>query len=366
MIRQVTIQTEGPMSLTSGRSAGFETETLIHVPGSTFRGAVANAYLENGGSATDPAFVTCFVDEKVRFTDLRPTHAFPWPVSVLQCADYRLGSVASHKLMDLLPRALRGESLIVKCPGCGAKLENIAGFAERQSDAYEPYQKVEVAEERRMHSEIDPKTLSVKPTRFHSAHAVCAGQFFTGTLVAADPSAESALETIWRKVKDGLYLGRGRSRGQGRVTFVQRDTAGSQPMVDRLTACNQSPGAVAFTCDFHSVSLFYDDWLRSRTRIEGTDLHDELGCYKPFATFAKTNKRGGWHAAAQLPRPEIPVLDAGSCFLFRRDLKAGESMEAEIKRIAPILEKLERDGCGERLAEGFGEVTFCHDIHQMK
>ena len=365
MIRYVTLETEGPMSLTFGRSAGFETETLHFIPGTTFRGAVANAYLENGGLVSDAAFVRCFIDEKVRFTDLRPVNAFPWPNSVVQCAEHPLGKEPTHALMDLLPRAARDESLLVKCPECDAKFEGIKGFAELQLERpYEPrYQVVTVHTERRMHSEINPKTLSVKATKFHSANAVCVGQFFSGAIIAAE-GFESALDSIWENVKEGLFIGRGRSRGQGRVKFVRRNRGGSQPSIlERLRDCNVVEGAVSFTCDFHSVSLFYDDWLCSKTGIEGGDLDDGLSEYKRQATFVKTSKRGGWHAAAQLPRPEITVLEAGSCFLFRRVLSVGETIEGETARIAPLLAKLERDGCGERLAEGFGEVTFCHDIH---
>ena len=138
----ITIKTEGPMSLTSGRSVGFETETLKYIPGATFRGAMAKAYLENDGAADHPAFVTCFVDEQVRFTDLRPSNSFPWPASLTECANHPLSGESFHPLIDLLPLAAQGQTLIIKCAQCGGKVKALKGFA--QADRDKPFNHAEV------------------------------------------------------------------------------------------------------------------------------------------------------------------------------------------------------------------------------
>jgi len=368
---RLVITTEGPLSLPAGRQTGFSVDTLFHIPGTVLRGALAQAYLEAGGDTNDATFEACFGSAGIRFTDLRPAGAFPWPMSLRECAEYP----GIHPRVDLLLPLSRGASLLGSCGVCQAKLLPLTGFGKAVRNAVQPYVTEKVVVDRRMHSAIDPHTLRVIPEKFHSARTLAAQQTFTGKLWAA-AAAEAEWPKLLAKLVDvgtrdsegrvTLFLGRGRSRGQGRVTLKLVSGARESGMQQRLVEFNElagSPISFAFSCDFRSTALFYDPWLRSKTRLEGEDLHPELVDYRAVATFARTAARSGWHAAAQLPKPETPLLDRGACYLFQRRLPEGVSVMQEIERLAPTLEKLEATGTGERLSEGWGEVEFCHPIH---
>jgi hypothetical protein len=72
---RVSLKTESVLSISKSRATGNDLETLRHIPGGVWRGAVAAALIREkrlGGQAHEDAdFRALFLDKSVRFGDLR-------------------------------------------------------------------------------------------------------------------------------------------------------------------------------------------------------------------------------------------------------------------------------------------------------
>jgi hypothetical protein len=58
-----------------------------YIPGTALRGALAHAYQEDGGKASDAKFDALFLQRKVKVGDQRPFGEKPWPCAARECAD---------------------------------------------------------------------------------------------------------------------------------------------------------------------------------------------------------------------------------------------------------------------------------------
>jgi CRISPR-associated protein Csx10 len=88
------------------------------------------------------------------------------------------------------------------------------------------------------------------------------------------------------------------------------------------------------------------DMLRDMTGIETTLLR----------SFTTTRIVGGWQALWQRPKTTNVAVRYGSLYVF-------ETTHALTDDHYAALERLERDGIGERRAEGFGQIRICDDFH---
>jgi CRISPR-associated protein Csx10 len=366
MIVRSTIDALAPLAISLCRAVGFDLDTRLYIPGTVLRGALAQAYLEEGGRPDDPAFQRVFVSEKVRFLDHRLNGAEHWPASVMCCADHG----DSHRLVDLLLLAGRNASLAAaQCPDCRAKLGRVQGFWQWAGDqGANAISMLRVDTRRVAHSAIDLRTLATAREQFYSSRVICPGQQFAGS-IRSESVADDGLQEVLAKIRkrDGhIHLGRGRTRGQGLARFTASQGSGSseEELKDRLGRMNQSmrcEKSIVFTVTLQSATLLYDEWLLARD-LEAADLSPELAGRQPVARFASTQVVAGWHAAAGLPKSEVTALSPGSCYLFRLALD-GREPEAELDRLARLLAEVENKGVGERLSEGFGEVVICSDAH---
>jgi CRISPR-associated protein Csx10 len=148
--------------------------------------------------------------------------------------------------------------------------------------------------------------------------------------------------------------------------WVSRFAEGTEGRVRNLNrragGIPEFAGKVVFSCLFVSRAILYDEWLCARPTLAEADLPAALVGYEALSGFSRTEPVTGWHAAAKLPKFETEAISAGSCFLFFKDVAEPER-KAEYARLAGVFDNLERQGIGERLDEGFGEVVFCHPFH---
>jgi CRISPR-associated protein Csx10 len=222
------------------------------------------------------------------------------------------------------------------------------------------------------HVGIDPLTLKAASGQFHSTRVLAPRQYLTGR-IWADEAGGDAL----RQFFDGgrtLRVGRGRSRGQGRLKawISERVEPPGEELASRILEFNRRAWEkfpaladnLMFSCTLRSAAYALDEWLLSRSYLIPADFgSDEVFQSYHLATWAcGTTRISGWHAAAQLPKGEITAIAAGSCFLFSRN-RPGGSDEAECARLASVLGPLECRGVGERRPEGFGEAVFCDRFH---
>ncbi len=367
MIFQATIQVDSPLALTVRRATGNDIDTLRYIPGGTIRGALAMSFLEGPGhKAEDPCFQAVFNGPNaVRFGDLRVSHAQPWPLSARICARFP----DEHRAVDrLLLLAQRGEA-VRECRACDSKMITAEGYVRwvRNAKGATHYSTMPVATRRTAHVQIDPQLLRAKHGQFFSSNAMEPGQALKGWISANGEAAEH-FKTLVGGERE-LYLGRGRSRGQGR-TRLQVDEIGPPDMNTaqaRIEQFNREArrlypefqNQLLFSCTLRSHAILFDEWLLSRSWLEATDLG--LKEFQLLSWFSSEAGVTGWHAAENLPRAEMHAMASGSCFLFGRE--ATGNLEQDCRMLAKIAVELETNGIGERRAEGFGEVRCCDEFH---
>lgn len=88
------------------------------------------------------------------------------------------------------------------------------------------------------------------------------------------------------------------------------------------------------------------DMLREMTGIDAMLLR----------SFTTTRIVGGWQALWQRPKTTHIAVRYGSLYVF-------ETTHALTDDHYAALERLERDGIGERRTEGFGQIRICDDFH---
>lgn len=206
---------KSPLALSVGRATGNDLETLAFLPGRAVRGAVAQSYLDADGSAEGAAFRALFLNGLVRFGDMRIGTAKVWPLSVRACKLYP----DDHPKVDLLLNAAAGIATSPECDvkDCGSKLEHPAGYYREVGEiGGVKFARAHVATRRVAHVEIDPATLRARSGQFHSSRLISADQVFEGR-VWAEREGEAELRKLLADERT-LWIGRGKTRGQGRVS----------------------------------------------------------------------------------------------------------------------------------------------------
>ena len=325
-------------------------ETLRHIPGSVWRGAVAAQWIEEHGLRApdrrpedDEQFKTLFLRGLVRFGDLRLKAAKvtkPWPFSARGCKLHD-----NHPIHDLLiPTARREPKLPIECGGvtrlpCGAKLDRPDGFLCLSGKA----EKISAGVRVLAHSAISNSLLRVRQEQFFSQEVLQSGQTFEGELLV-DPADQEAQKLVTDMCGTRIIpIGRGSTRGMGlaEMTISHKDPPADpvreiRGRLDDFRRAYKVPGHVVFTATLHSPCVVYDEWLFSRPVLRVNDIDLELGDYCVWASYSRTVRISGWNAQAQLPKPDIEAIAPGSCFLFGRKLTPGEA-PAEMDRLAAIL-----------------------------
>ena len=368
---RVSLTTEAPLAISRWRATGNELETLRHVPGTAWRGALAADIVRQrklkDAAHLDDRFLALFLTGKARFGDLRPDGATPWPLSARECSRNR-----AHGVHDLLVRSALGEPLPMECSfgpaadACKSKLTLVPGFFLWREGAPAP-EVVQPTVRITAHTAIDGALLLPRPGQFFSSEVVEAGTRFEGELWLED----SALQAEFDQPRL-LTIGRGATRGQGLATLEARPSpAPAANLRERLAELNrrfEPKGAVAFTCTLRSACLVLDEWLCARSYLTPSDIAEATGAlaadlreYRLTAWFSRLMTIGGWNARAGLPRGGVHAIAPGSAFLFTRCVASGER-DAEMDRLASVLEACEA-GIGERWEEGFGEGAFCDPLH---
>lgn len=357
----LTAQTLAPLALSIRHATGNDLDTLTYIPGSTLRGALACAWLEAHGNPKAPPerFRQIFLSENVRVGNLCIDGAVPAPFSARVC----VRSPEDHPIVDHLLQSATGGRIGEQC-NCGAKRRRLRGFLFR--DPEEGFLEKSTETRRMAHTAIHPRLLRAANEQFHSARVINENQFFIGALRVADGFAEEILTLIQGTPE--LYLGRGRTRGQGLVRLSAAENPSPAMGVDQIQefhsgASRRFPGlgeSLFFSCTFVSPCILLDDWLMSKVRPDGYDIEPALADFRVVGSFNGTGLISGWNSAAGVPKSEVHAISAGSTYLFARE---GSPRGADFVELASALNRTAESGIGERVAEGFGEAVFCHALH---
>jgi CRISPR-associated protein Csx10 len=191
---------------------------------------------------------------------------------------------------------------------------------------------------------------------------------FQGRIVA-EGDAAGALEELVKGNRE-LRMGRARTRGGGLAEMrlipeaqgpTQTDRARAKQRIESMWRKAQELGGRlsqkhVVTVTLRSPALVWDEYLMTRAWLNAADvgLAPE---WKLMGWYSEMTPVTGWHAAAGVPRTELLMVAAGSCFAYASaaPAKADELVEWAVK--------LEYEGIGDRRDEGFGEAVACHEMH---
>ncbi|MEX1027452.1 MAG: RAMP superfamily CRISPR-associated protein [Candidatus Paceibacterota bacterium] len=405
-----------PLALKRDRQSD-RSETVRSIPGTTVRGALANAYLQQHGEV-DSVFHRLFLDEAhCRFGPLDPGPHF-FPATVSACKRFSKDHPKVDQLWFRAAQHLTGNCLAEsvhqrfrQCHVCGTDMKGHVGFWEHRDS-----QIAERDDEQHQvsaHVGIDRGTFTAADGMFYTLEAIAPrddAYDLIGWIQLTD-DARLDLDRLLHEEVGVVYLGHHRTRGYGKV----RLTIGEDNLGDGM-ADNQSGGwqqwsdamiqfvrDVCVTSDAESttdrrrtVALSASrDFLFSISLPDGAILVDHLLRYTadpaamidwlpplpdPARLFpvderlaaalpgggtlqcvaAVTNEQllRGWNAAHGLPRQDEWMVARGSVYVYR--FQGSQEDRGDLHR---RLTELAAAGIGLRRNEGYGRIAVSDPIH---
>lgn len=182
----------------------------------------------------------------------------------------------------------------------------------------------------------------------YSYEAIASGQSCRfEVLLWGQPETSNA---IAEKLVGRHWLGRGKQAGYGQINIECAEAPKT----------NIKPSGVLTNSAFLDVWLtsdliLYNEFLEAVTEPDEIAAHlsEKLDCAFSVAAHAVRSRRiESWHTRWGLPRPTLVAVQAGSV------IRLNIPKTAEIQLLFSRLADLEREGIGERRAEGFGDVRF--------
>lgn len=413
---QVRLRVEGPLLV--GRGAATQNVQLgrDYIPGSVWRGAVAEAVLRaadalapgnaHGQAAELPSEFGSVFGPETRFGFLYPVpgegwDGFPLPLTVHSCkarpgfaggAGDRAKGNGGHGVVDLLPVRLRrhvglAEELPSGCRVCAERLDRYRGLGARKLAApgqANAYKAVKVRRQLLVRVGLDRRTETAADGVLYALDAQVPGRdgalYFTGSWCGT-PQAREALERLLDsacpRINSGweVRVGTARARGLGRAVLeITKAATEKQPVLPPLEARLEAfqprredgqlaaPDHLYFALLLRAPLLVRDAGGVACGRPDARVLAQYVTCLPDKLEFLETlsvlewESWDGWAMAWGLPKPVQAALAPGSVLVYRAP--AGER-----RAVLTFLEEVENAGLGERTTEGWGEVVACDPLH---
>ena len=374
----IEIGLRSPVSIAIRRGVDNVLRTLDFIPGTTWRGAFAKAYINKYGQ--DTAFNKIFVEGGAWFSDLLPDRSRVIPYTAFSCK-YAHGFLDDdamekpHGVLDILCDTVLDESFGTQLQpaNCSADdchdtpLENVRGFYKRDGTKY-----THVTAQKSLlgHTAIDPRTQTAKESQFYVLETLDAGQRFHGDIIVQDRALSCKLQQAIPEIET-ILVGSDLTRGLGRaslridpsVTALEDKTL--QKRIENFNArfADAAENLFFFSLTLESRAIVLDKYLRYKSIIEPEDL--QAVCPNPLwehchliRAWNSTSSVDGWNSKARFPKLSETAIDRGAVFVFA--VKAEHTTADQLCR---ALQQIEEKGIGERREEGFGRVTVCQQFH---
>jgi CRISPR-associated protein Csx10 len=197
---------------------------------------------------------------------------------------------------------------------------------------------------------------------------------FRARLTYDDTYADALSEVLKLDGMTQFTIGRGRSRGLGRVEVSVVRAPDLPGMGKRLARMNRQVRKALTT--YHQADervpesfpgQMFSLTLRAAAVLVGEagtptlwpDLAPfGLGNARQLRAWARTTHVGGWNAAAGLPRATQQAVEPGGVYLFYAPLDTIEQ-----SALMDRLKELEDTGIGTGRERGYGQVTVCAPFH---
>lgn len=346
-------------------TAAYFLSGLNYIPGRTLLGAVAWAWIDEGGDPEGPAFKERFLSNEVSWGDLLPvpidtdTGGFKAgvpcvpPRTTMSCKLFG----TRHDLVDtLLGKSTSGCSYSIDGKHCGAGLKRLDRL-------------VVPNKQHRTQLVIAFETGAARSGYLYSREVLQEGQVFRGRLTCTDPAFAEVLREDLQRLS--LSVGSGRSRGFGQLAlevteetepgvtadkFVddsnqiseRRNSAADGQKVRYFTLTAGSPWCLRNSDGSHASSLS-ESQLAKLLGVPASQL-------KLWAGEVRAETRSGWDGKAGLPIEIRNLIAAGSTFLC-------SVSDGNDEALAAMLHTLQCHGIGSHRNEGLGRVIVNHPLH---
>jgi CRISPR-associated protein Csx10 len=290
---------------------------------------------------------------------------------------YGLLSDPEYPMRDRLQPALEGtwadlkEPLDDACPVCGQALTPAEGTYVHGEGGVPGYAG-RVSVRRATHVGINRARAVAEDGLLFTLETI--EPLSAGALFHAQVVTPQACAAVLREHLEGEgYVGRGRSRGLGRVElWVHQEREPGDGLARRLENFERAVNSVLapYTSQDRQIEpslpgALFSVTLRSPAILEsfGRPLArlnpEKLGLPEValLQAWARTEVVTGWDGAARLQRRTRLGLQAGSVFLY------WIPPEADRESATRQLKKIELEGVGEERARGYGQVAVCAPFH---
>jgi len=399
------VRTLSPLYVGQLNPTGLYGATHHYLPGAVLRGALAEVLLAHCtqpdyGRSHDRCpdkdacpFYALFGDgNRPIFHNAYPIAApgggpsYPMPLTALTCRSARgfcdpkkpeehhgvfdqlIALAACEEALGLWEEQCGGPLLAPperKCPICEDKTDTLDGFYE--GTLAEGFIGARAKIRRRSQTAINRSRGTAAEAMLYTQETIVPNTYLRGSVLAEADQIQVLKDALPRVEA----LGRGRSRGLGRVLIEVKPPRHESALLDRIIAFNERLRAARrlYHEDLPALSAewFFTLDLLSDTQFTCKGLpyaHPDPAEWElPAGTevtlvraFAHHGTAGGWVVGARLPRRTAPVAVMGSVYLYR---VRGAPPEA----LQPALSRLESQGLGAERERGYGQVMICLPFH---
>lgn len=386
----LTLKALSPLALHRHRASEQFSATLDYIPGSAVRGALADLYLAGEPKrAQEPEFQQLFISGNVLFSDFLPSsggHSSLTrlsPATAVACKRFdeqHSGSLSDSLLWLELVRDRETELINYfnqwrTCSECGSA--GLDGKRDRVELGYYTsvagYERINVRRRMIMGVAISRSTKTAAHSMLFSHEAIEESDvhqdvLFRGTVTVPNPKTRLTLQQLLPR-NQSLAVGYGRSRGWGRLEGSW-DTPRAEltSLEERWENLNNAVRQLWKRFDMKPAGQYFSLTLQSHLalrdgagqpvlgKIATADL-DLPGPVERCRCVLSAVPIAGWNTALDLPKADTLALSRGSVLLFRLPLDTDRGLVIE------RLGEIEREGAGERRAEGFGAITVCDPFH---
>jgi len=391
---QLTIKALSPLAI-GQKKPGSVSEASDYIPASVIRGAVASQMIQQSNlqnpdlTTTDNDFQTLFLSKNSAvFHNAYPASADgEAEVKVLPATTLSSKTNSGFKpkgygvfdtLIDRFCAEGYGYPYDPNCPKDGGRVEPYGGFYSKTNGKYKSHSVTKqlltrvginrrraTSEEQILYSiEVINETQEKKPVIYRSS-----------IMVEDDELAKQFADFINSHT---FRLGGAASRGLGKVEI---EANAIEPETDIASRINQFNDALKqrwkewgelfgkltlenrthFTLDLQSDAILTENWRRTTViypemlqQFAGLD-DNSLELHVAYSSYDYVS---GWNSAWGLMKDVDLITNKGSVYLF-------STIEDRKNDWIEALEKLERQGVGDRTTEGFGQVQVCNEFHTV-
>lgn len=404
---ELTIEALSPLSVGRQKPGGSVSEAENYISGSVIRGALAAQILHQSGhqsanlTQNGGDFQSLFLSE----TPAIFRNAYPASIEIdgqtVIAEDVRVlpATALSSKdnsgfksqdkngvfdsLIDRFCAESYGYPYDPNCPTDGKRVEPFSGFYSQREDDYYSHtvnkrlltrvginRRRAIAEEQILYS---IEVLNESQGEKHKAVT------YQGSILIEDSQLANSVFQFINAHDEDFRLGGSASRGLGRVKIKAKQPEELNPQVStqikqfneklqerwklwRVFNPNQPDlpeERIYFTIDLQADAILTEQWRRATVISEAmlrefaNVQDDSLQLHVAYSSY---DYRSGWNAAWGLMKDVELVTNKGAVYLFSIARKREDEW---IKSLT----KLETQGVGERMSEGFGQIQICNEFH---